>query len=92
MENYANKNAVYWQGRYNAPNVESFIFRFYGRILRHDYGIDGSNGEKILDFGCGEGGALRYSPQSHRLEPCQWASARLQPGWRQRARRAESLF
>ena len=60
MDNYATSNAVYWQGRYNAPNVESFIFRFYGRILKHDYGIDGSGGEKILDFGCGEGAALRY--------------------------------
>ena len=60
METYADKNAVYWQDRYYAPNVESFIFRFYGRILRHDYGIDGSNGEKILDFGCGQGGALRF--------------------------------
>ena len=60
MDNYANENAVYWQGRYDAPNVESFIFRFYGRILKHDYGIDGSNGENILDFGCSAGGALKY--------------------------------
>ena len=27
----------------------------YGRILGHDYGIDGANGEKIFDFGMGEG-------------------------------------
>lgn len=60
MENYAIQNSKYWQERYNAPNVESFIFRFYGRILCHDYGITGSNNEKVLDFGCGEGGALRY--------------------------------
>jgi SAM-dependent methyltransferase len=60
VKDYATQNSVYWQGRYLAPNVESFIFRFYGRILRHDYGIDGSNNEKILDFGCGEGGALRF--------------------------------
>lgn len=47
-------------GRYEAPNVESFIFRFYGRILRHDMKIDGSEHENLLDFGCGEGAALRY--------------------------------
>lgn len=57
---YLRSNADYWAGDYYAPNVESFIFRMYGRILRHDYGIDGSNHENILDFGCGQGGALAY--------------------------------
>ncbi|MGQ0559087.1 MAG: class I SAM-dependent methyltransferase [Sphingosinicella sp.] len=60
MTEYLDTNAEYWDGQYYAPNVESFIFRFYGRILRFDYGIDGSNHEKILDFGCGQGGALHY--------------------------------
>jgi len=60
MTDYLGTNADYWDGRYNAPNVESFIFRFYGRILKFDYGIDGSKHERILDFGCGEGGALNY--------------------------------
>lgn len=54
------KNDEYWGGRYYAPNVESFIFRFYGRILKFDFGIDGSNKEKVFDFGCGEGGALNF--------------------------------
>lgn len=60
MSNYLDKNAQYWSGTYDAPNVESFIFRFYGRILKFDYGIDGSNHERLLDFGCGRGGALNY--------------------------------
>lgn len=60
MLNYLEKNAQYWSGAYEAPNVESFIFRFYGRILKFDYGIDGSNHERLLDFGCGQGGALSY--------------------------------
>lgn len=60
MSEYTGTNAKYWEGHYEAPNVESFIFRFYGRILRFEYGIDGSNREKILDFGCGQGGALNY--------------------------------
>jgi SAM-dependent methyltransferase len=60
MTEYLNTNAEYWDGRYDAPNVENFIFRMYGRILRHDYGIDGSNHERVLDFGCGQGGALAY--------------------------------
>lgn len=57
---YLEKNQEYWSKTYDAPNVESFIFRFYGRILKFDYGIDGSNHERLLDFGCGQGGALRF--------------------------------
>lgn len=60
MTDYLEKNSEYWAGRYEAPNVESFIFRLYGRILKFDYGIDGSSHERILDFGCGQGGALKY--------------------------------
>jgi SAM-dependent methyltransferase len=60
MESYLNQNANYWANPYQAPHVESFIFRFYGRILKFDFGIDGSNHEKILDFGCGQGGALQF--------------------------------
>ena len=60
MTEYLEKNFEYWRGRYDAPNVESFIFRFYGRILKFDYGIDGSKHERILDFGCGQGAALNY--------------------------------
>lgn len=60
MTDYLKKNALYWENAYDAPNVESFIFRFYGRILKFDYGIDGSNHEKLLDFGCGQGAALKY--------------------------------
>lgn len=60
MSEYLDKNKEYWSAAYDAPNVESFIFRFYGRILKFDYGIDGSKHERLLDFGCGQGGALRY--------------------------------
>ncbi len=60
---YLEKNREYWSGTYDAPNVESFIFRFYGRILRFDYGIDGGKHERLLDFGCGQGGALRFFDQ-----------------------------
>lgn len=60
MTEYLHTNAKYWSGTYEAPNVESFIFRFYGRILKFDYGIDGSNHERLLDFGCGQGGALNF--------------------------------
>lgn len=58
--NYLDKNRDYWEGSYAAPNVESFVFRMYGRILNFDYGIDGSQHERVLDFGCGQGGALNY--------------------------------
>lgn len=57
---YLDKNNSYWQGQYNAPNVENFIFRMYGRILRFDYGIDGSKGESVFDFGMGQGGNINF--------------------------------
>lgn len=60
MADYLEKNKEYWSGTYNAPNVESFLFRMYGRILKFDYGIDGLKHERLLDFGCGQGGALNY--------------------------------
>jgi len=60
MTDYLSTNLRYWSGAYQAPNVESFIFRFYGRILKFDYDIDGSKHERILDFGCGQGGALAF--------------------------------
>ena len=59
---YFNKNATYWAKSYEAPNVESFIFRFYGRILQHDFDLTGRGGENVLDFGCGQGAALSFLP------------------------------
>ena len=60
LKKYLEKNREDWQGRYTAPHVESFIFRFYGRILKFDYGMDGTENENILDFGCGQGSALHF--------------------------------
>jgi len=57
---YLGKNDKFWTQTYDAPNVENFLFRFYGRILKFDYGIDGSKHERLMDFGCGQGGALNY--------------------------------
>lgn len=58
FKNYLKKNDAYFTHAYEAPNVESFIFRFYGRILTHDFNINGKNKEKVFDFGCGRGGNL----------------------------------
>ena len=59
-DDYLKKNDNFWTSPYEAPNVESWIFRLYGRILKYDYGITGSANERLLDFGCGQGGALKY--------------------------------
>lgn len=57
---YLTRNQEYWSATYDAPNVESFIFRMYGRILKFDFGMDGSKHERLLDYGCGQGGALKF--------------------------------
>ena len=60
MDDYLRKNHEYYEKGYEAENIESYVFRFYGRILKHDFKMDGSNNEKILDFGCGAGSALKF--------------------------------
>jgi SAM-dependent methyltransferase len=57
MKNYLKKNNEYWQTGYFAPNVESYIFRFYGYFLKPNKII---GNKKILDFGCGQGSAVNY--------------------------------
>lgn len=57
MNNYLNKNYKYWQSGYFAPNVESYIFRFYAYFLKTNK-ITGRR--RLLDFGCGQGAAVNY--------------------------------
>lgn len=57
---YLEGNYDYWAKGYEADNVESQVFRVYGRIFKSQFGIDGSKGEKLLDFGCGAGGNLGF--------------------------------
>src|SRR5436190_24196902 len=60
MDTYLEKNKEYYDKGYDAENVESYVFRAYGRIFKHDFGLDGSKGEKVLDFGCGSGASLKF--------------------------------
>ena len=61
---YLTQNTTYWSlGVYDAPNPESWVFRTYGRILKHDFGLTGEKGEALLDFGCGPGGNTRFYAQ-----------------------------
>ena len=58
---YLSANSKYWaQAIYDNPNPESYVFRIYGRILAHQFAMTGANREKILDFGCGSGGNLKF--------------------------------
>ena len=57
MKKYLVRNQIYWNLGYFAPNVESYIFRFYGYYLKPNK-ITGR--KKILDFGCGQGSAVNY--------------------------------
>jgi cyclopropane fatty-acyl-phospholipid synthase-like methyltransferase len=63
MKTYLQDNYEYWQKGYEAENVESFVFRTYGRIFIPEFGLDGSNNEKLLDFGCGSGANLNFFHQ-----------------------------
>ncbi len=60
MEDYLAGNSAYWAKGYEADNVESFVFRPYGRIFKFEFGLTGKNNEKVLDFGCGQGAALKF--------------------------------
>lgn len=60
MVDYLRENLNFWRKPYVADNVESFVFRVFGRVFRTELGIDGSNGEKLLDFGCGSGATLNF--------------------------------
>tara|TARA_B100001057_G_scaffold345563_1_gene346686 strand:- start:735 stop:1472 length:738 start_codon:yes stop_codon:yes gene_type:complete len=58
---YINANFKYWaQGVYDNPNPESYVFRIYGRVLADQFNLPGSDSARLLDFGCGSGGNLRF--------------------------------
>jgi len=58
---YLKTNCDYWsQGVYDNPNVETYVFRIYGRIIKYEFGLDGSAQDKILEFGCGSGGSAKF--------------------------------
>ncbi len=57
--NYLSSNKAYWEKGYYAVNVDHPVFRFYGRILKPQFGL-GGNGEKLVDFGCGQGAAVNF--------------------------------
>jgi cyclopropane fatty-acyl-phospholipid synthase-like methyltransferase len=60
MGKYLKQNQDYWQRPYEGDNVESHVFRPYGRILKRDFGLTGGKGERMLDFGCGYGATLNF--------------------------------
>ena len=57
--NYLNSNYKSWSKIYNAPNVESVIFRLHGRILKNDLKLPKKK-TVLLDFGCGQGASTNY--------------------------------
>lgn len=58
---YLKANCDYWsQAVYDNPNPESYVFRIYGRVLAHQFGLPGEDSPNLLDFGCGSGGSLRF--------------------------------
>jgi len=60
---YLDLNKKYWDKKYYAPNVESFVFRLKSRLL------DKYTKKKkltVLDYGCGEGGNVKYLINSYK--------------------------
>ena len=60
MSDYLEAQDRYYKPGYDAENVESWVFRTYGRVFKAQFGMDGSKHEKMLDFGCGQGAAVRF--------------------------------
>ncbi|MGE3316981.1 MAG: class I SAM-dependent methyltransferase [Planctomycetaceae bacterium] len=60
MNDYLDSQHRFHQKLYDAENVESWVFRVYGRVFRDEFGLDGTHGERMLDFGCGQGAAVRF--------------------------------
>lgn len=59
LHDYLIDNKEYWEKGYEAPNVDHHTFRFFGRILKPQFGLPKCN-EKLLDFGCGQGAAVNF--------------------------------
>ena len=60
MKEYLKHNKRHFEKGYFAPNVESLVFRFYGIVLKPDFGMSGADHEGVLDFGCGQGAAVNF--------------------------------
>ena len=56
--NYLSINHQFWNRKYNAPNVEGFIFRLKPKLL--DLYINQKKRLTVLDYGCGEGSNINY--------------------------------
>lgn len=57
---YLDKTAQVWQAEYPSENVESHVFRAYGRVLKKELAMLCDKQPKVLDYGCGEGAALAF--------------------------------
>jgi cyclopropane fatty-acyl-phospholipid synthase-like methyltransferase len=56
-------NSSIWQEKYAAPNVESWVFRWWNRVGKQSVvESQGSNSERpaTLDHGCGQGTAVNF--------------------------------
>jgi 2-polyprenyl-3-methyl-5-hydroxy-6-metoxy-1,4-benzoquinol methylase len=64
--NYKKINEKFWNRVYDAPNVESFIFRLKPKLL--DLFINPKKKLKVLDYGCGEGSNIHYLIKKYRYD------------------------
>lgn len=60
MKSYLSHHLKYWKDGVTGSNPESFVFRPYGRLLKPEYGLDGLSHQRVLDFGCGNGGNTAF--------------------------------
>ena len=96
MTNSTQFNTSIWQEKYSAPNVESWVFRWWNRVGKQsviDAQVSTSPQPVTLDHGCGQGTAVNFfHSQGCNASGVDVSNAAISDGKRLYPRIADKLF